>query len=138
MARNLNVLLFLNFLVLCGMGCARRNPGKKGDHFPTYEEMRAKGVDIYSPTISRNPDGLLPDGQQSVRIIRIPSYQGAFELPADSVVYFLNNRKVKSQKKAKKEIEAMAEDVGQISIGDVGPGGKRAVRIEYVPRPVKD
>ncbi|WAC11953.1 hypothetical protein [Dyadobacter pollutisoli] len=102
---------------------------KKDDNFPTYDQIRgnkAETVDYVSPA-----------GGEWLRIKRdvvVSPYFNAFSFPDDSVTYYLNGKKVKSKKKAEKELEEKSMNVEKVSVGPIEDNGKRIVRIDYEPR----
>ncbi|MCE6990930.1 hypothetical protein [Dyadobacter sp. CY323] len=102
---------------------------KKGDAFPTYEQIRGdkkETVDYVAPR-SQGSVGVIP--RYTVR----DHHLGAFTYQEDSVTYILNGRKVKSKKKAEYEVNRKDVRIERVSIGEVGKDGKRIVEIDYEP-----
>lgn len=102
---------------------------KKDDKFPTYDQIRgnkAETVDYVSPAGG--------EWQRVKRDVVVSPYFNAFSFPEDSVIYYLNGKKVKSKKKAEKELDEKSLNIENVSVGEVGENGKRMIRIDYEPR----
>ncbi|NIJ52214.1 hypothetical protein FHS68_001370 [Dyadobacter arcticus] len=79
--------------------CIAQNK-KDSSHFPRYEEIRGNKSEIIDYVAPRKSSS---DYQQVITETRIlDRYWNAFNYPADSTVYYLNGRQVKSKRKPKK------------------------------------
>jgi hypothetical protein len=107
---------------------------KVNSHFPTYEEIRGNKREVNDFVEPRT----LNDDYQPVltKTIQVDKYWNAFNYPANSTVYYLNGKQVKSQKDAKKELDEQSAGIERVSIGAVNPNGKREVEIDYHVKPV--
>lgn len=65
------------------------------------------------------------------RIIRRDKYWNVFNYSADSTVYFLNDEHVKSQGKARKELDERSAGIERVPIGAVDSKWQRRVEINY-------
>ena len=82
--------------------CIAQNK-KDSSHFPTYEEIkgnRSETIDYVAPRKLSNDDQPV-----ITKTLTVDKYWNAFNYPADSTVYYLNGKQVKSLKAAKKELE---------------------------------
>jgi hypothetical protein len=106
---------------------------KAKSRFPKYEEIRGnKGEinDFIEPrTLNNDYKPVL------TKTIQVDKYWNAFNYPANSTVYYLNGKQVKSQKDAKKELDEQSASIERVSVGAVNPNGKRDVEIDYHVKP---
>jgi hypothetical protein len=106
---------------------------KDSSHLPTYKEVKGNTKEIFDfvapRTLSNNYEPI------STEEIKVDKYWNAFNYPADSTLYYLNGKQVKSQKAAKKELDERSVTIERVSIGEVGPMGKREVEIDYQVKP---
>lgn len=131
MDRKMRILWGLGLSALIFVGCGRKRAGEKEVNFPTYEQVRGNKLytnDVLEPRSTPN-DHLPRTSGTSTRVIS--KYFGAFDFPADSVVYIVNGRQSKDKRSAEKEVKAHAAKVERVSIGEAGPDGKRFVEIDY-------
>lgn len=102
---------------------------KKGDSFPTYEQIRGNKKETV--------DYVVPRGQGAVTLVpreTVPkTLRGAFTYDEDSVTYILNGRKVRNKKKAENEVNRTDIRIDRVSVGEVGKDGKRVIEIDYEP-----
>ncbi|NIJ55231.1 hypothetical protein [Dyadobacter arcticus] len=122
--------LFMVLTILTN--CIAQNK-KDSSHFPTYEEIRGNKSEIIDYVA---PHKSSSDYQQAINETRIlDRYWNAFNYPADSTVYYLNGRQIKSEKEAKKELDKRSAKIERVVIGAVGTNGKREVEIDYQVNP---
>jgi hypothetical protein len=130
-----DIVFVLALLTLAS--CARTQGRKDAGYFPTYEEIRgnkAETVDFVAPRTLSNGYVAPPSA-----IVKLDKYWNAFNYPADSTTYYLNGRKAKSQKTARKELDQQPTVVKRVMIGAVAADGTREIEIDYhVKPPSKD
>ena len=128
--RSLFILRGMALLVLLILAnCTGRQVRKDKGHFPTYEQIRgnkSETVDFFAPpTISNG------DVAAASTIVRRDRYWNAFNYPADSTIYYLNGRKAKNQRAARKELDQKTIIVERVMIGAVATDGTREIEIDY-------
>lgn len=109
--------------------CARTQGRKDTGHFPTYDEIRgnkAETVDFVAPRALSDGYIVPPSA-----IVKRDKYWNAFNYPADSTTYYLNGRKAKSQKTARKELDQQPTVIERVMIGAVAADGTREIEIDY-------
>lgn len=112
--------------------CIAQNK-KDSSHFPTYEEIkgnRSETIDYVAPRKLSNDDQPV-----ITKTLTVDKYWNAFNYPADSTVYYLNGKQVKSLKAAKKELDERSVNIERVAIGAAGPKGMREVEIDYQVKP---
>ncbi|KQS33305.1 hypothetical protein [Dyadobacter sp. Leaf189] len=111
---------------------ANAQKSKKGDSFPTYEQIRGDRREIFDhvapvQVVDQNVAGETGKLHVPVTLRRFD----AFGYPPDSTIYYLNGRKIKSQKAAEAELREKAGNVERVSIGEVDKKGMRVIEIDY-------
>jgi hypothetical protein len=123
------------FLLLNSQNVHAQKKVKKGEQFPTYEQIRGNRHETYdyvAPRALVNSNS----GQEwdKPNLQRISRFYNAFEYPDDSTTYYLNGGKVKNRKIAEAKLKEEAANVDRVMIGAVDEKGMRIIEIDYEPK----
>jgi hypothetical protein len=131
----LSIILNALLMVLVILTNCIAQKKKDSSHFPTYEEIRGNKNEIIDYVAPRKASN--DYGQVITETMILDKYWNAFNYSADSTVYYLNGKQVKSQKDAKKELDERSVKIERVAIGAVRLNGKRDVEIDYQLKPKK-
>jgi hypothetical protein len=115
-------LLFLLLLISYQVSAQK----SKKDTFPTYEQIRGNKAETFDYVGPGGSSWTVVKGE----MVASP-YLNAFNYPEGSAVYYLNGKRMKSKKRAEKELEEKCGNVESVSIGPVETNSKRIIRIDY-------
>lgn len=129
------LIIILNALLMVLLILTNCIAQKKKDssHSPTYEEIRGNKNEIIDYVTPRKASN---DYRQVItETMILDKYWNAFKYSADSTLYYLNGKQVRSQKDAKKELDKRSVKIERVAIGAVRLNGKRDVEIDYQVKP---
>jgi hypothetical protein len=130
--KTLAFIFSLLFLLLNLPDVHAQKKVKKGEQFPTYEQIRGNKQETYDYVAPRTVvNNNSTQEWDKPNLQRISRFYNAFEYPDDSTTYYLNGRKIKNRKIAEAKLKEEAANVDRVMIGAVDEKGMRIIEIDY-------